>query len=423
MTSSSPHPSGEDDDDKKKKNEMNNTNITREYNNNNMKNKKVDVGIPIIDWSVKNSVFHKFFFAQVTKLISVGQIRRLELEDLAHLPELESSFLHENFQNEWEEEKRLRGKNDKNLIRVLLRRHKFTFVWTGFLFAIAQGAIFAGPLLLREIVKGIQCRNFYAANSGFLQDGQSVDDMCSTTNELYMFAGILTGASIFSNFCAAHQEFALQKVGVAVRNTLMVALYRKVLKLSPKGLQAESTGKIVTLMSNDVNKLQDLFSMIHNLWAAPIFIVASFTLLYDVIEWSAFVGFACILIAAPFTATVAKKLFALRRLVVQCADKRVNILSEVVSGMKVIKYYAWEKTFKGQAEKIREEEINLVWRAQKISALFGVALFSTPIFIAVCSFGSFSLAGNEITAPTAYTALALFNTLRFPLVLVPFLLT
>ena len=422
-SSSSPQPSkGEDDDEKK--NEMNNTNMTREENNNEKKkNKKVDIGIPIIDWSVKNSPFHKFFFAQVTKLISVGQIRRLELEDLAHLPELESSFLHENFQNEWEEEKRLRGKNDKNLIRVLLRRHKFTFVWTGFLFAIAQGAIFAGPLLLREIVKGIQCRNFYAANSGFLQDGQSVDDMCSTTNELYMFAGILTGASIFSNFCAAHQEFALQKVGVAVRNTLMVALYRKVLKLSPKGLQAESTGKIVTLMSNDVNKLQDLFSMIHNLWAAPIFIVASFTLLYDVIEWSAFVGFACILIAAPFTATVAKKLFALRRLVVQCADKRVNILSEVVSGMKVIKYYAWEKTFKGKAEKIREEEINLVWRAQKISALFGVALFSTPIFIAVCSFGSFSLAGNEITAPTAYTALALFNTLRFPLVLVPFLLT
>ena len=112
---------------------------------------KVDIGIPIIDWSVKNTLFHKFFFAQVTKLISVGQIRRLEPEDLAHLPELESDFLHENFQKEWEEEKRLRGKNDKNLIKVLLRRHKFTFVWTGFLFAIAQGAIFAGPLLLREI--------------------------------------------------------------------------------------------------------------------------------------------------------------------------------------------------------------------------------------------------------------------------------
>ena len=210
----------------------------------------VDVGVPIIDWSIKNSAFHRFFFAHVTKLIAVGHVRRVEPDDLAHLEELESAFLHENFEKEWEEEKRSKGKSEKTLIRVLLRRHAFTFVWTGVLFAIAQGAIFAGPLLLREIVKGIECRNFYAANAQLLPEGQSVDDACSTTNELYTYAGFLTGASVLSNFCSAHQEFALQKVGVAVRNTLMVALYRKVLKLSPKGLQAESTGKIVTLMSN-----------------------------------------------------------------------------------------------------------------------------------------------------------------------------
>ena len=55
----------------------------------------------------------------------------------------------------------------------------------------------------------------------------------------------------------------------------MCALYRKCLRLSPQGLQEETTGKIVTLMSNDVNKLQDLFQLLHNLWGAPIFIVAS----------------------------------------------------------------------------------------------------------------------------------------------------
>jgi ATP-binding cassette, subfamily C (CFTR/MRP), member 1 len=372
-----------------------------------------------IDWQRQNGIVYKIFFAQVTKLISTGAIRRLEIEDLCHLEQMGSELLWEKFERNWESEKKRASlmssenkKNNKaNLIKCLLREHHFTFAWTGVLFGISQAAVFAGPLLLREIVKGIQCRTLFP-------------DTCETSvNDLYFFCGLLTVASVISNFCSAHQEFALQKVGVQVRNTLMVALYRKVLRLSPKGLQAESTGKIVTLMSNDVNKLQDLFAMIHNLWAAPIFIVASFTLLYDVIEWSAFVGFACIFIAAPFTFTVAKKLFALRRLVVQCADRRVNILSEVVSGMKVIKYYAWEKTFKEKTEVIRDEEVKLVWRAQKISALFGVALFSTPIFIAVCSFGSFSLAGNAITAPTAYTALALFNTLRFPLILVPFLLT
>ena len=203
----------------------------------------------------------------------------------------------------------------------------------------------------------------------------------------------------------------------------MCALYRKCLKLSPQGLQEETTGKIVTLMSNDVNKLQDLFQLLHNLWGAPIFIVASFVMLYDVIQWSSFVGFACIIVAAPMTFLVAKTLFEIRKKLLVCADGRINILSEVINGMRVIKYYAWESAFCARMREIRDKEVKLIWASQRVGALFGVALFSTPVFIAVCSLGSYSLAGKTLNASTAYTALALFNMLRFPLILVPFLLT
>ena len=160
-------------------------------------------------------------------------------------------------------------------------------MWTGVLFGIAQASLFAGPLLLREIVGGIECAKF-ARMYGTTPEAAG----CVEKSTMYRYAILLAAASILQNFCTAHAEFALQKVGISVRNSLMCALYRKVLRLSPKGLQAESTGRIVTLMSNDVNKLQELFAMIHNLWAAPIFIVASFVLLYDVLEWSAFIGFS-----------------------------------------------------------------------------------------------------------------------------------
>ena len=146
-------------------------------------------------------------------------------------------------------------------------------------------------------------------------------------------------------------------------------------------------------------------------------------MLYGVIQWSTFVGFLCILVAAPFTFFVARLLFVLRKRLVRCADGRINILSEVVNGMRVIKYYAWEKAFKERVEVIRNKEVGIIWESQKVSAMFGVALFSTPVFIAVCSLGSFSLAGNTLTASKAYTALALFNMLRFPLILIPLLLS
>lgn len=43
--------------------------------------------------------------------------------------------------------------------------------------------------------------------------------------------------------------------------------------------------------------------------------------------------------------------------------------------------------------------------------------------VAVFCFASYSLAGNILTTAEAYTALALFNLLRFPLAFLPFLIT
>ena len=372
---------------------------------------KPGVGAQLMEpvrWRTPNAL-QQLVFSHVTKLISRGQIRRLEPDDLCSLPEMDSQSLADAFDRDWAAE-RAKHPDSPSLVRACLVGSRPVFLGTALLYATAQATLFSGPVLLRLIVEAIECN----AAGG---------DNCASKNDMYFYALVLTLASVLQSLCQAQSDYHLQRLGVRVRNRLMCALYRKCLRLSPQGLQEETTGKIVTLMSNDVNKLQDLFQLLHNLWGAPIFIVASFVMLYDVIQWSSFVGFGCIIIAAPLTFLVAKTLFQIRSKLVRCADARINILSEVVNGMRVIKYYAWESAFAERVRAIRDKEVKLIWASQKVGALFGVALFSTPVFIAVCSLGSYSLAGKTLTASTAYTALALFNMLRFPLILVPFLLT
>lgn len=45
-------------------------------------------------------------------------------------------------------------------------------------------------------------------------------------------------------------------------------------------LQEESAGKVVTLMANDAQKLQDAMMAIHAIWGAPAFVVAVLILLW-----------------------------------------------------------------------------------------------------------------------------------------------
>lgn len=70
------------------------------------------------------------------------------------------------------------------------------------------------------------------------------------------FACGLFVAPLMQAFIETHNVYVLEQLGLVFRNSLMGAIYRKSLKLNAEALNSASTGKIVTLMSNDAQKLQ-----------------------------------------------------------------------------------------------------------------------------------------------------------------------
>lgn len=66
----------------------------------------------------------------------------------------------------------------------------------------------------------------------------------------------ITIAPVFQSLVENQMQFMLNVVGLKMRNGLMAAIYRKCLRLSNAALQSESTGRVVTLMSNDAQKVR-----------------------------------------------------------------------------------------------------------------------------------------------------------------------
>lgn len=91
---------------------------------------------------------------------------------------------------------------------------------------------------------------------------------------------------------------------------------------------------------------QDSAQAIHTLWGSPIYIIVVMVLLYQQIQWACFIGLALMFLLAPVTATVAKNLAMLRRSTVQWTDKRTGLMGELVNGIRVVKFYAWEVPFR-----------------------------------------------------------------------------
>lgn len=68
------------------------------------------------------------------------------------------------------------------------------------------------------------------------------------------------------------------------------------------------------------------------------------------------------------------------------------------------------------------QELAMLWRVNLIQALGLFILYAVPTIVPVATLTAYLFLGNSLSSAEAFTALALFNVLRYPLFLLPQLL-
>ena len=106
-------------------------------------------------------------------------------------------------------------------------------------------------------------------------------------------------------------------------------------------------------------------------------------------------------------------------------DTRIKMMNEILSGIKIIKFYGWELSVKDIISKIRSKELEYLKKIGILSTLNTFLWICTPLIITIVSFGWFIvLNGSEMfTANVAFVSLSLFNIMRFPLTVLPNIIT
>lgn len=121
----------------------------------------------------------------------------------------------------------------------------------------------------------------------------------------------------------------------------------------------------------------------------------------------------------PVSKAVAKWMGNMQRALMAAKDKRVEVNSEVLANMKVIKLQAWEESFEKRIMALREIELKQLWR-YIIGNSLSIMLWSvTPLAVALATFAAYISSGHQLEVASALTSLALFDILRFPLFMLP----
>ncbi|XP_039402380.1 canalicular multispecific organic anion transporter 1 isoform X4 [Mauremys reevesii] len=102
-------------------------------------------------------------------------------------------------------------------------------------------------------------------------------------------------------------------------------------------------------------------------------------------------------------------------------DQRMKIMNEILSGIKILKLFAWEPSFERQVGEIRVRELKGLLHFTNLQA-FSIFIFScAPFLVSVASFAVYVMVDekNLLDAQKAFTSISLFNVLRFPMTMLP----
>ena len=192
-------------------------------------------------------------------------------------------------------------------------------------------------------------------------------------------------------------------------------------KLNIVSKKQPTVGEMTNLISVNAQTVCDLLQYLNLLWASPLQITISVAMLYSYLGISAFVGISVLILCVPINIVIANKIKKSQRAKLFQQDSRIKAINEMLSSIKIIKFYAWEVNFKNIIERIREVELKLL----KKIGLFTVAQSFTwscaPIIISIVSFTSFILIDKNhvLDVNTAFVCLSLFNILSHPITLLP----
>eukprot|EP00741_Cyanophora_paradoxa_P008074 tig00001254_g7813.t1 len=212
-------------------------------------------------------------------------------------------------------------------------------------------------------------------------------------------------------------------LGVKVRAALLSAVFRKSMKLEDVTV---STGDVVSLAAVDCQKLQEACTTLHYLWSGPVEAVAICILLATQLKISVLPGVGILLVVVPTQFFIGKKTAYLRKKTVAFTDLRVQMMNEILMAIKVVKFYCWEKQFEKKVQEYRSQEMDLAWKAAILKSVSLMIVFIIPPAMAITMFSMLTDPVNVgvpdamiLNASIAFTTLSLFNTLRFPLVVLP----
>ncbi|KAG5504716.1 hypothetical protein GH5_05342 [Leishmania sp. Ghana 2012 LV757] len=226
--------------------------------------------------------------------------------------------------------------------------------------------------------------------------------------------------------CMAHKYDHISIRSAALFETsLMALLFEKCFTVSQRSLRRPdmSVGRIMNMVGNDVDNIGSLNWYLMYFWSAPLQLTLCILLLMRLVGWCALPGMAVLLLTLPLQGAISKYVAEVSQRMASVVDLRIKRTNEFLSGIRVVKFMAWEPVFLAQIEEVRRRELRCLRDVQLANVVFMLVNDATPTVMMAAIFIMYHASGQALRPYVVFPTIALLNTMRVSFFMIPIILS
>ncbi|KAL9978592.1 hypothetical protein ACROYT_G016126 [Oculina patagonica] len=347
----------------------------------------------------KASFLSLLTFSWISNVLKLGSKQPL---DEKHLFVVETSYQTErlvaDLEREWLAEERRSEQNRtkprlwKAMMRVIPCRDYIAMAFIRFGYTIALNVF---PLLIWF----------------FLRNISTASEM--SYKETLPFVIGISLVAIARSLGLTHGMFKAEMMTTRLKAATIGLVYKKILNLNRCTLQDTISENTINLVSNDAQAIEKLSLPSFVFPFAPLDLVISMALLWYLLAWQALIGASFFLLVVVYGSFAAHKIGKVRHQSAAETDKRLEMMKEVIAGIRVVKMYAWEWNFRDLVAQIRKKEISLIRiRGFMISSIYAL-FFTSSAMAGFVSVTIMLFTKHSLTSFKIFTLISILSNIKF----------
>ena len=156
--------------------------------------------------------------------------------------------------------------------------------------------------------------------------------------------------------------------------------------LSSQARRETTVGEMVNIMQINTERFVELCTHLNMLWSAPLQIILCIVMLWSYLGVASMAGLATMITIIPINVYLSnkQKIYLTQKLKYQ--DSRIRLTNEILSGIKVLKFYAWEQSYQDIINKLREKELNALFKISIYQSLINMVLGISSFMVLILFF-------------------------------------